>query len=296
MLTTNRLTRARLSADLRALGLHQDDTVMAHAGMRAIGPLLDGPDALIAAIGDVIGANGTLMVATDWETAYDDELLDENGCVPATWKPHIPPFDPATSRAMRDNGAIAEFVRTTPGARRSANPNCSVAALGARAAWLTDNQPLDYGYGPGSPLAKLAEIQGRVLMIGAPWETMTPLHHAEHLSITISATCTWETMTPLHHAEHLADVPDKRVVRLEVPHRSDSRTIWRMTEEYEGTEAIIAGLPDDYFAQVVADFVATGAGLQGKVGAADALLVDASPILAFAINWLEKFANSRRTP
>ncbi len=274
MLTTNRLTRARLSADLRTLGLHQDDTVMVHAGMRAIGPLLDGPDALIAAIGDVIGAHGTLMVATDWEAAYDDELLDADGRVPATWKPHIPPFDPATSRAMRDNGAIAEFVRTTPGARRSANPNCSVAALGARAAWLTDNQPLDYGYGPGSPLAKLAEIQGRVLMIGAPWETMTLLHHAEHM----------------------ADVPEKRVVRLEVPHRSDSGTIWRMTEEYEGAEAIIAGLPDDYFAQVVADFVATGAGLQGKVGAADALLVSASPILAFAINWLERFANSRSTP
>lgn len=270
--TTDRFTRAHLAADLAALGLREGDTVMAHAAMRSVGKLLDGPDALIAAIGDVIGSDGTLMVATDWEAAYDDELLDEQGRVPEMWKPHIPPFDPARSRAMRDNGALPEFVRTTPGALRSANPNCSMAALGARAAWLIADQPLDYGYGPGSPLAKLVAVGGRVVMLGAPWETMTLLHHAEHL----------------------ADVPDKRVVRQEVPHRSDAGTIWRMNEEYEGAEAIIDGLPDDYFAQIVADFLATGAGFGGKIGNAAAILVDAPAMLAFGIAWIEAFSRQNR--
>ncbi len=104
-------------------------------------------------------------------------------------------FDPAASRAVRDNGILAEFIRTTPGARRSGNPGASVAAIGARADWLTADHPLDYGYGPGSPLAKLMEAGGKVLMAGAPPDTMTLLHHAEHL----------------------ARIPGKRVRRYEVP-------------------------------------------------------------------------------
>ncbi len=79
-------------------------------------------------------------------------------------------------------GILAEFIRTTPGARRSGNPGASVAAIGAQAEWLTADHPLDYGYGPGSPLAKLVEAGGKVLMAGAPPDTMTLLHHAEHLA------------------------------------------------------------------------------------------------------------------
>ncbi|WP_219417977.1 AAC(3) family N-acetyltransferase [Pseudonocardia nigra] len=42
--------------------------------------------------------------------------------------------------------------------RRSANPGASFAALGARAEWFSAGRPLDYGYGPGSPLAKLVDV------------------------------------------------------------------------------------------------------------------------------------------
>jgi aminoglycoside 3-N-acetyltransferase len=56
-----------LAADLVALGLTTGDMVMAHAGMRAVGPLINGPDTLIEAIRAVIGPAGTLIVATDWD-------------------------------------------------------------------------------------------------------------------------------------------------------------------------------------------------------------------------------------
>jgi len=36
-----------------------------------------------------------------------------------------------------------------------------------RREWSTANHPLDYGYGPGAPLAKLVEVGGKVVMIGA---------------------------------------------------------------------------------------------------------------------------------
>src|SRR5690606_38159584 len=77
---------------------------------------------------------------------------------------------------------LAECLRTWPGSRRSLNPEASMVACGARAAWLTEGHSLNYGYGPDSPLAKLVKLKGKVLMLGAPLDTITLLHHAENLA------------------------------------------------------------------------------------------------------------------
>jgi aminoglycoside 3-N-acetyltransferase len=262
-------TRASLRGDLVRLGVHPGDMVMAHAAMRRVGPLLNGPDALISALLDAIGPAGTLMAYVDWDARYD-ELLDEEGRVPAEWREHIPPFDAASSRAIRDNGALAEFVRTTPGARRSGNPGASVAAIGAQAEWLTANHPLDYGYGEGSPFAKLIEAGGKVLMVGAPLDTMTLLHHAEHL----------------------ARIPNKRVRRYEVPFAAPSGVQWRLVEEFDTSDPVVEGLAEDYFAIVVSEFLDSGQGKRGFIGSAPSVLVDAASICAFAVDWLERNAGS----
>lgn len=183
---------------------------MAHAALSRVGRMLNGPDALIGALLDATTIGGTVVAYTDWDARYD-ELLEPDGRVAEPWRPHVPPFQASASRAARDNGALAEFLRTWPGARRSGNPGASVAALGARADWLTADHPLDYGYGEGSPLGKLVAAGGRVLMVGAPLDTMTLLHHAEHL----------------------ARIPGKRVIRYEVPFASEGGAVdWRMAEEF----------------------------------------------------------------
>jgi aminoglycoside 3-N-acetyltransferase len=168
--------------------------------------------------------------------------------------------------ATRRNGILAEFVRTTPGARRSGNPGASVAALGRQARWLTVAHPLDYGYGENSPLAKLVAARGRVLLVGAPCDTVTLVHHADHL----------------------ACLPAKRVLRYEVPFAYGTGTRWRFTEEFDTTELIVAGLPENYIEQIVTDLVATGSGQQGLVSNAPSLLLEADEILRYAISWLER--------
>ena len=238
---------------------------MVHAAVSKVGRLLNGPDALAGALLDAVGPCGTVLAYTDWDAAYD-ELLDEQGCVPPGWREHVPHFDSAASRALRDNGVLAEFIRTTPGAERSGNPGASVAALGARAVWFTADHPLDYGYGEGSPLAKLVEASGRVLMVGAPLDTMTLLHHAEHL----------------------ARIPNKRVRSYEVPFTAGDGVRWRMVEEFDTSEPVVDGLPDNYFADVVCEYLASGRGRRGSVGAASSVLVDAADICRFAVEWLER--------
>ncbi|MFW2854182.1 aminoglycoside 3-N-acetyltransferase [Sphingomonas sp. TX0543] len=257
-------TRSSLRDDLIRIGLSVGDTVMVHAAMSKVGPMLNGPDALSTALLDVIGPDGTLLVYTSWDSVHDD-LLDSDGRVLARWRDHVPGFDPHASRAVRMNGVIAEFVRTIPGARRSGNPGASVAAIGRLASWITADHSQDYGYGEGSPLAKLIEANGRILMIGAPWDTMTLIHHADHL----------------------ANLPAKRVRRYEVPFADGAETTWRFIEEFDTTEPVVEGLPENYIEQIVTAYVAGGSGREGSIGLAPSLLVDARPMLAYAIEWLE---------
>ncbi|MEJ2868521.1 aminoglycoside 3-N-acetyltransferase [Actinomycetospora sp. OC33-EN08] len=256
------LTRADLTGDLRTLGLRPGDAVMVHTAFRRIGPVLGGPDALVGALLDAVSPGGTVLAYTDWQAPCDGEP------VPAELRDHVLGFDAATSRAIRDHGVVPEFLRTTPGALRSASPGASVAALGADAAWFTADHPLDYGYGPGSPLAKLVARGGKVAMVGAPWDTMTLLHHAEHL----------------------ADLPGKRVARSEVPFATAGGVVWRWVEEFDTADPVVEEFDEDYFAAVVDAFVTAGGGTRGTVGRADTLVVDAAGMCAFAVAWMEQRA------
>ena len=255
-------TRDALGAELRAIGLTAGDMVIVHAALRQIGSVLGGGDAVIGALLDAVGADGTIAAYADWDADYED-LLDEHGRVPMWWRAHVPPFDATWSRAIRDNGIFPELLRTTRGAVASGNPGARVVAVGKRAAWLTGDHPIDYGYGPGSPFAKLADGGGKVLMLGAPLDTMTLIHHAEHL----------------------ADIP-KRVIRKEVPFAVEGRSEWRTVVEFDTADPP-EGFADDYFGTIVEAFLATGQGARGKVGKADCVLVDAEPMLGFAVEWIE---------
>lgn len=252
-------TRQALAQHCIALGFVPGDAVLVHAGLRAVGPILCGPDALIGALGDAVGPHGTILAYCDWN--YDDRDLPD----PAL-RPHVAPFDPLASRATRDNGAFPELLRTIPGARRSVNPGASCAALGGRADWFVADHALDYGYGPQSPFGKLVAAGGKVLMLGAPLDTMTLLHHAEHL----------------------AAIPGKRIRRYEAPIIVDGQTVWRPFEEFDTSDPVVAGLEDDYFEDVVEDFLATGHGRRGLIGSAPSVLVDAPAMVDFAVNWLER--------
>lgn len=255
---TRMWTRAALMAQCSALGLVEGDAVLVHAGLRSVGPILGGPDALIDALRDAVGPTGTILAYCDWQG--EDDVHEQ-----AALRDQMQPFDPLRSRAIRDNGAFPELLRTTPGARRSASPGASCAALGAQAAWFTADHALDYGYGAASPFGKLVAAGGKTMLLGAPLDTMTLLHHAEHL----------------------ADIAGKRRRRYSVPLQHNGKVVWREVEEFDTSIPIVAGLDDDYFATIVTEFLATGQGRRGPIGDAACVLVDARAIVAFAVHWLQ---------
>lgn len=148
------ITRSRLVKDFTDLGVRPGGVVMLHASVKAVGWVVGGPDVILHALREVLGPEGTLMMYVGWE----DGTYEMDSWCEAKRRAYLeecPPFDPATSRAVMGWSILTEYLRTTPGACRSANPEASMAAIGAKADWLTADHPLNDGFGPGSPLEKL---------------------------------------------------------------------------------------------------------------------------------------------
>lgn len=259
------VTQSLLVRDLRSLGIKGGDTVELHASVKAIGHVVGGPTMVLRSLFDVLGPNGTVMMLASWDDS-PYELAEWSEERQRAYLEETPAFDPATSPAYAGWSILAEYLRTWPGAHRSANPDKSMVAVGAKAAWLTADHPLENGYGDGSPLAKLYEVNGRILLLGAPLNTITSLHYAEHR----------------------ARVPNKRTVRYKMPVLRDDRRKWVEIEELDSSTGIVDWVGGDYFPAIAREFLASGRGRAGEVGAAQSYLFEAAELVDFAVAWMER--------
>lgn len=64
--------------------------------------------------------------------------------------------------------------------RRSDHPQHSFAAWGADAKFVTEDHSYDYSLGEESPLARVYDLDGEVLFLGASHATNTSFHLAEY--------------------------------------------------------------------------------------------------------------------
>ena len=71
------------------------------------------------------------------------------------------------------------MFRQWPGTLRSDHPARSVAAWGRYAQYLTENHDLSDIFGDRSPIGRLYELDGSVLLIGVGYDKNTSLHLAD---------------------------------------------------------------------------------------------------------------------
>jgi aminoglycoside 3-N-acetyltransferase len=263
------LTRSRLVADLDRLGVHEGGITMVHTRMSALGWVVGGSETIVRSLLDVLGAHGTLVALAAWDD-HPYTLLDAPEEQRQAYLAEPPVFDLATAEADRDHGRIPERIRTWPGARRSSHPEASMVALGGRAAWLTDAHPQQDAFGPDSPLARLVIGDGQVLMLGAPLQTITLLHHAEAI----------------------ARVDHKRLATFTVPIALDGEIVSRRFTDIDTTDGALnyesLALADDAFAVIAREAVAVGIGQRGRVGQAECHLFPARGLTTFAVSWLQE--------
>jgi aminoglycoside 3-N-acetyltransferase len=256
-------TRSSLKADLASLGVQPGGILMVHAALRSLGPITGGVSVLIKALLDSLGHSGTLVAYVDFEPFFE-----------STDEPEIPVFDKRTAHAARDHGILHEAIRTWPGALRSDHPDAGVAAIGARAEWITVPHPFQYGYGEGTPFARIVEADGAVLMLGAPLDTVTLLHHAEHK----------------------ARIPDKRIVRYRRLMPAPGGAQWIDFEEFDTSNPVHDALPDDCFERIARDYLAAGRGAAGRVAQAESHLFNGPDLVKFGIDWIERFVQTHSAP
>jgi aminoglycoside 3-N-acetyltransferase len=175
-------TRVSLAADIRRLGILPGETVLVHSSLRSLGWVCGGATAVVQALLDVLTAEGTLVVPAQTANNRDPSTWNDPPLPQSLWpliRQHFPGFDPQLTPSYRV-GVIAERVRTWPGAQRSDHPQTSFAALGPHARLVLADHQMDSQLGESSPLARLEELDARVVLLGVGFERCTAFHLAEY--------------------------------------------------------------------------------------------------------------------
>ncbi|GAA2589688.1 BA2930 family N-acetyltransferase [Dactylosporangium fulvum] len=251
-------TVGSISRQLTELGLPRGATVIVHSSLSRLGWVAGGAQAVVLALLDALGPDGTLVMPT-----HSRQLTEPadwgNPPVPESWwdviRRETPPFDPQVTPTYF-MGAVVECFRRFPGVLRSNHPTVSFAALGPLAERITAGHTLDDGLGEGSPLARLYELDAWVLLLGVGHDNNTSLHLAEYR----------------------AKAP-KRYLRQGSPVTVDGERRWVEYRE----------LADDtsLFKLIAADFATvTGKELVGPAGAGTARLMRQRDLVDFGARWL----------
>ncbi len=202
-------------------------------------------------------------------THNTDPAMWHNPPVPPEWVPiiraHTPAYNPATT-PTREMGAIAELFRTWPGVLRSDHPVASFAARGPNAAYLTADHRVEYDVGDGSPIGKLYELDGDVLLLG--------VGHGNN--------------TSLHMAEFRTDWPGKPFIT------TGSAILVNGERQWVSYPALDIDSSD--FEQLGAAYEAAypAAVRVGKVGNATARFFRQRPIVDFAVEWIKTHRDSTK--
>ena len=152
------VSTADVVRQLRELGVTPGAVLLVHTSFSKAGPIEGGPPALIAALQDSVGSAGTLVMPS---MSDDDDY----------------PFDPVKT-ACRGMGVVAETFWRLPGVLRSNSPH-AFAAAGPAAAGITADHPLDLPHGMNSPVGRVYEADGQVLLLGVGHDANTTIHLAE---------------------------------------------------------------------------------------------------------------------
>jgi len=246
--------------DLSALGVAPGMVLLVHSSLSSLGWVCGGPVAVVLALEAALGPEGTLVMPT-----YSDDLSEpsywKNPPVPETWwatiRQTMPPYD-VSMTPTRGVGVTPECFRNQVGTRRSTHPSSSFAARGPHAEMIVGEHTLDFPMGDGSPLARIYDLDGSILLLGA------------HL----------QCVSSLHLAEYRAKYPKKKQIKCGAPTVVEGKREWVEFQDFDWD--------DSDFSAIGASFAEkTGLVRSGRVANGIAQLMPQRPFIDYAVGWME---------
>jgi aminoglycoside 3-N-acetyltransferase len=255
------LTSETLKTDMIKLGIHQGMTVMMHTSMKALGGFVSGgPIAVILAIESCLRSEGTLVMPTHTPDLSDPENWRYPPVKESWWQPirdTMPAFETDLTPCL-DMGVINECFRKQKGVVRSNHPQVSFAAWGSQKNFITANHSLEYSLSEQSPLARLYDLEGWVLLLGVGHNKNTTLHLSEYRA-------QYESKAETINKVPIFEAGEKKWV--------DLRDIDFDTDDFNDLGEAFERETDHV--------------RRGKIGNADALLMPAKELVDYAVKWME---------
>jgi len=176
------ITRQRLAEVLKRAGVRAGDMIEVHADVRAFDCLIGNEETVVDSLMDVVTTSGTILMANRCEGNSEPSRWTDPYIVPSQYsivRNSIPGFD-GTTCVLSDRGKVAENFRHREGVVISTHPSWSFAAWGADADFLCNQQSLHFPLSEESPLGRLYQRRGKVVLIGTDFESVCCLYLAEH--------------------------------------------------------------------------------------------------------------------
>jgi len=155
------IPRHELVRQLLDLGVEPGGVLLVHTAFSKARSVEGGPLGLIEALRMALGPDGTLAMPS--MTDDDDQIFN-------------PKMTPCIGM-----GIVADTFWRLPGVLRSDNPG-AFAATGPHAARITAPHPIDPPHGLDSPVGRIYELDGHVLLLGVGHDSNTTIHLAENLA------------------------------------------------------------------------------------------------------------------
>ncbi len=258
-------TLSSLKRDFEALGVKPGAIMIVHSSLSKIGWTVGGSVSVIRALMHALTPEGTLVMPT-FSSDNSEPSKWENPSVPEGWwdtiRKEMPAFEPKIT-PTRGMGTIVDTFRNWPNVLRSNHPTSSFAAWGKNAKFITENHELIGDLGEGSPISRMYELNGQILLIGVSHENNSSIHLAEYRS----------------------DFPGKKFVKTGCAILVNNQRKWVEWEQLD--------VDSDDFEQLVKDFESKINYKPGKIGKAATRLISLRAIIDFGVEWLKK---NRKVP
>lgn len=168
----NVLTKDDLKMAFAQMGIRKGMLVFVQSSLRPFGWVVGGAQAIIDALMETVTYDGTIVMPAFTKNLSDPSMY-KSGTVPRdSWydiRQSSLPFNKRLSSPVNMGEVAVQFMRNDA-VLRSNHPAYSFLAWGKYAKLVVEKHPLHFGLSKDSPLSKIVDLNGFVLLAGMNYD------------------------------------------------------------------------------------------------------------------------------